>query len=194
MLVTYALTDLATVKALLGITDNTQDSLLELLINACTDYIERYCGRRFKAPASDVTEYYTGTGRPLLSTYNYPIITITSINERTGVNSFVTVPSSEYYHDANAGLIYLSNLTIKDPMGYKIVYKAGYTTIPNDLNQACAQMVVREYNQRAGSGDVQSESLGEYSVTYGDGGAGGVGSESDAFTDMTLSKYKRPFI
>ena len=193
MLVPYALTSLANVKALLGITDTSQDSLLELLINAVTDAIEKTCGRRFKKPASAVTLLLTGTGSKNLFTNDYPIDTITSIKERKSFNSFELIDATKYYADVNAGIIYVDFETIKAPLGYEVIYKAGYDPIPNDLDMAAAQMVVREYNQRAGGGDVQSESLGEYSVTYVPVGGAGA-SEVDMFIDNTVSKYKRPFI
>ena len=44
----YSLTTLANLKEVLGITDNTQNSLLTNLINRATDIIEKYCnGKRF---------------------------------------------------------------------------------------------------------------------------------------------------
>ena len=47
----YALTSLQRVKDRLGLTSSGFDSLLERLINASTDLIESYCGRRFKETA-----------------------------------------------------------------------------------------------------------------------------------------------
>jgi len=67
-----ALTSLATIKSRLGITDNTQDVLLQALIDSATKAIENYCDRTFEK--ADYFEQGYSDGHIYLK--NTPIHTI----------------------------------------------------------------------------------------------------------------------
>lgn len=69
-----ALTDLATVKVYMGIPvgDTSWDALLNLLIPAVSDELERYCGRHFEA--ADYKTFVWSEGGPYLYMPEYPII------------------------------------------------------------------------------------------------------------------------
>jgi len=188
-LVTHALTTLANVKLMLGITDSSKDSLLELLINSCTDWIESYCGRRFKAPSSAVVELIDCGYQSILILRDYPITTFTKLEERISQTDFEIIDSDDYLVDTANGRIILSFETQAGVGQYRAEYIGGFSTIPNDLSMACTQLVINEYNDRAGGGEIRSESLGEYSVTYTVGDT--AGTEADRFIDQTLNKYKR---
>jgi hypothetical protein len=61
---------------------------------------------------------------------------------------------------------------IVSPMGfafgyrnYRIVYQAGYATIPNPVQQACAALAVSVYNSRAVNANLANENLGGYSYS-----------------------------
>jgi hypothetical protein len=189
--VPYALTTLARAKLLLGITDTSKDALLEALINAVTDFIETFCGRRFKEPTNDFVEIVDGSGGKNISVRNYPITYFAKLERRLSDNTFENVDATTFYRDdANGLIIFFGNInTDRGVANYRATYKGGFSTIPNDLNLACVQLVVREFNQRQGAGDIKSERLGDYNVTYRAGA-----QESDTFIDETLSRYKKPRI
>lgn len=74
----YALTTLAGVKSQLGITGSDDDDWLTELINASTDKIERYAGRRFAA--TDYVEWLNGAGESSVVLGQYPIIRINAVS------------------------------------------------------------------------------------------------------------------
>jgi hypothetical protein len=75
----------------------------------------------------------------------------------------------------------------------KLTYYGGYATIPDDLEHACLQIVESLYNGNENVGNIQSESLGDHSITYagGSGGSGAVMSSIQAATKHILDKYKK---
>ena len=72
MVVTYALTTLASVKEFLGITDASQDARLESLIDSITDQIEGMCGGRRFALETQTNELHDG-GEDKVFLKNFPI-------------------------------------------------------------------------------------------------------------------------
>lgn len=141
-LVSYALTNVADVKESLGITNNSKDNLIIRKINAATDMIENYCGRRF-ASTVYTDETYDIEGGRTINLNNYPVISFTSLSERDtsqNINSWTTVNSEFYFVDTDAGIVELLYGMISGWQRYKVTYTAGYTTIPNDLAEACATL------------------------------------------------------
>ena len=166
----YALVSLADVKEALGILDNSQDSYLTNLINRATDIIEKYCnGRRFKE-TTYTNETYDGNGSQFLNLKHYPISAITSLQWRSGdfsSNNWDSIDSSMYTYLDIEGEIYYTGVFSRGIRNYRVSYTAGYSTIPNDLQQACITLISYLKNQTKTSG-MKSESLGEYSYTKDD--------------------------
>ena len=168
-LVSYALVSLEDVKEALGITDNTKDSILTNYINRATDAIEKYCSRRF-AFDTYTNQEYDGTGTNRINLKNYPIISLTSLEERTSGfsnTSWETIDADFYKDLDNEGQVYFTGGFTRGVRNYRVTYSAGYTTIPNDLQQACITLVSFFDNQTRSSG-MKSETLGEYSYTKED--------------------------
>lgn len=164
----YALTDLATVKSVLGITDASKDGLLTHLINGATDNIESICGRRFKVPAADVLESLDGSNARDLFSKNFPITVFTKLEFKESNNpvSYKEIVAGDFVRDNETGrLNLLTGNFERGVQNYRITYRAGYAVIPADLEQAAISMVIDEFNARKARG-VSSESLGAYSVSY----------------------------
>jgi len=191
-LVSYYLVNLADMKEALGITDNSQDSLLTNLINRATDIIEKYCnGRRF-ASTIYTNEEYDGKGSDYLNLKHYPVITLTSIDGRSGdfsSPSWSALDDAFYKSIDNAGQIYYSGGFTRGVRNYRVNYTAGFATIPNDLQQACITLVAFLKNQTKATG-MKSETLGRYSYTKSD-------DEKDIKElglDAVLDYYRTPVI
>lgn len=142
------LTTTANVKEFLGIgtavTDD--DTFIQNLITRVSDDIEKECGRTF-ADAT-YTEYRSGDSTGLLLLDQYPINSITSIHDDIdrdyGADCLIDADDYSYYSDS--GIVELDGLTFcRGVNNVKIVYNAGYTTIPTDLEQACIKRVAVEY-------------------------------------------------
>ena len=163
----YALTSLADLKLFLDITTSAKDDLLRLLINCTTDFIEKYCGRRFKSTVY-TNEEYDGTGTPDLPLNQYPIITFTTLSVNNYVDNqddWETVASTDYFVYTNEGMLKLISNTLQTPQRYRATYTAGYATIPSDLEWACLKICAKTYLRRLGEG-VESERLGDHAIVW----------------------------
>lgn len=104
---------------------------------------------------------------------------------RSGVisakSSTVTLRAWEDYNgsyttDYKAGLIYFgavqwpsrsdASMNFNCYGQCRVDYTAGLSTVPADVELVCLQLVAEAANQAGGSGEVESESLGDYSVSY----------------------------
>lgn len=142
--------------------------LLEMLINAATDFMENYCRRRFLK--TDYTnELYDGDGTEMLFLKNYPIITIASIYWTYVDVAGQLIDSDEYKIYNSGGYVYRAGGWIAGHQNIKINYTAGYDFaidgIPSDLQDICNALVNLKYNQPDRAG-VESERMGGYAISY----------------------------
>jgi len=155
----YALTTLDTVKEHLGIpgATTTFDEVLKRLINAATDKIELFCDRQFKQ-RTGIIEYHDGFANDRLLLGQWPAskpdeLWIDSTGEFTDPDK--QLDSDEYELDLSAkgeGIGVVLTKCRMFPRGtrnIKIVYDAGYTTIPSALEDACIWTVEFLYDMRS---------------------------------------------
>ena len=149
-----ALTTLAAVKSYLKITSDTDNSLLEDLINASSNAIERYCERTFKEQLF-TDEEYDGNGLNGLYLRQYPVKSITSVTvEGTSLNII------DYKCKKNNGKLIRNNgIWPTGEINILVTYTAGYTEIPSDLELACKHLVMSYFKS-----DIAS-----FSTTFQDG-------------------------
>lgn len=143
-LLSYALTDVADVKESLGLasSDTTKDNLITRNINKATRSIENYCGRRFLL-TSYTNEEYAATNTDQLVLRQRPVTSLTSLDIRDAglnIDNWETIDSQLYFYDANAGVLDLDFNARGRWNRYRVTYSAGYTTIPEDLAEACANL------------------------------------------------------
>lgn len=183
------LTDLATLKAALGITGSSEDTRLEGLIRAATAQIEAWC--RVGLTRQTVTnELHQTQGGVEYVLGRVPVVSVTSI-----VIDSSTVPSSQIViANANAGVIriddaysptapYVGQIS-QDPVlrwaeySTAITYVAGWITaqqetdgvgtrnLPYDLEEACLRQAAYLRRSFQSDGPVSSERLGDASISY----------------------------
>jgi len=269
---TYALTTLAGLKAHLGITVSTYDTILEQYIDHATAKIERWIGRQIKVrnyfewyggndvrsvkvkqyPINNVVGVYTGLTAALviastvssdirltvsintdplgtvangvlapgvtltrttsagttttntLTFATYPDTTspVAAINAITGYSASVSTAmrcaqlhpraggdikmatvvltgvnvSSEFVYDSYLGIVTIRqdafptmgqhNARFPSALQSTLIeYSAGYTTVPDDIHQACLVIAGTMYLSRKSDTSLQSESLGDYSYS-----------------------------
>jgi hypothetical protein len=188
----HVLTNIDNVKNyLIQDIDEDYEPQVYVFIDAVTAYISRFTGRPFSydTQAAATTKLYDGTGDGEL--------VIDDAVEVTGVSLYGEAldPSEYYLYPANSTpktKIILPYRTL--PLGNQVVSvsaKWGYgEDVPDDLSFAATVLVAGIINtQRASEGgEVVSESIGGYSVTYKAGS-----SQANHFTDaMKIIKlYKR---
>lgn len=137
-LATNALTTLDAVKGYLKINYDqfTDDETLEELINACSTAIENYCRRKFKVQSHD--EEYDGTGKKYLLLEQYPVTTITSVS----INGVLLHPTEYKVKKSNGLLLRTNGFWPVGDININVVYTAGLSEIPADLELACKHWVM----------------------------------------------------
>lgn len=185
------LTTLAKVKNYLGITTSDHDTLLEYLITRMSTFIRTYCGRDFDQTTYTDDKYdgeYKNDG--FLRLRHFPIISVTSLYDDTSreFTADTEIESGDYIIRNDEGIIQLLDGVFfnEDYQNIKITYVAGYSTIPEDLEQACIDLVGFKFNTRQSSGK-RSERLGRWAVTYVTLGEGKEAIPSD--TKAVLDRY-----
>lgn len=180
-----ALCTLADLKAQLGITGSTEDARLEMYINAASQFVERFTGR--KLAAQDLTEYHSGRDSNYLIPKEYPIRSITEIRTSQDrdwlLASSLRDPSS--YRIADDG--YAIQLDLNLPTGHvntRLTYNAGYSPLPSDLVLAGIWISEWYYKMRS-RGD-----MGRTSVSKGDESVG-ILQQLPPMIQEILQAYKR---
>lgn len=208
----WALTTLARVKQYIGGSFSaSDDTTLSYLIDSVTDYVESYTQRRFKQ-TTYTNEEYDSDGSGIIVLRNYPVssVTLKYRNSILNVADWNTIDSQDYFIDANAGIIqFAGNKGGASVSGnfnswgtgfvgsglkfYAVTYTAGYnfdnaaTFLSNyaaDLEYCVWRLIAAAFYNRGSTAGVQSERIGDYSVTYVKA------SFDDEEINSILEKYK----
>lgn len=150
------LTTLTNLKEYLGIAtlNIDDDTFLQNLITRISDDIESQCNRAFHA--ATYTQYYKGSGTNRLLLRQYPVNSVTSVFDDPD-----RVWGSDTQFDADdisisdeiLGMIILEDnifSEFEDVENIKVIYNAGYSTIPTDLESACIKLCAADYLESKG--------------------------------------------
>jgi len=177
------LTTVQRVKDFLGITVASNDTILERIINQVSDFVENYCDRTF-VETTYTNELYDGTGTDKLFLKNFPISSTDTftLEKRSGsqnVSNFNSIESEMFFIDYNTGILETNGWGFTElPQRYRATYTAGYAfdnftpgaTLESlnigDLEFAVWKLVANAFEMRKNTSNVQSESIGDYSVTF----------------------------
>jgi len=142
------------------------DALLQRLITALSAWVETYCNRHFLA--ADYVESYNGLGgshqKQVLK--NFPIISVAGV----GINGTVVPASASpnlpgFAFDQST--IYLRSYGFS--AGYQnvqISYRAGYATIPTDLEQNVIGLIAWRYRESKRIGETSNSLGGATTVSW----------------------------
>lgn len=141
---THDLTILDTVKEELGISDTTEDTLLQRWIKEESIRIATACNRVFgQETVSQTVRLNAYEGIDAIPLRRFPVVSIASVTEND-----TALTTDEYEVDAGAGVIYRldgADGRICWASGkIVIVYVAGYILLdglPRDIEQACIKLV-----------------------------------------------------
>ena len=148
---------LAEFKSYLWITDSSQDTVLQLIIDWANKTIVNYIGRNIES--DDYIEYIDWNAQNSILLENYPVSGLTKIENNTWTLDnpvWEEVESSSYKLSPNDWRIFLLFNLIRGFQNYKITYTAWYTTIPADLKLATLKLASNTYNTQDG---IKSESV-----------------------------------
>ena len=189
MLANNALTTLDRMKLMLSLDDETDErtcTLIELLINKASSWVEQQVGRPLGK--NTYREFYEADGQQELVTLKYPIISVDYVKE---AGRLVPPELYDYGQTANIGVIYrddgwlragyrrgLANDIIETKRNIEVCYTAGYVlpkdatdeepqTLPADLEGLVWDMVSQAYaNMQNGSQGLKSFSISDVSWTF----------------------------
>jgi hypothetical protein len=175
------LTTLANVREYLkfAATDTSRDALLTNLVKRSGALLEKYMGRTVLA--ASYTEYYDGDGRTKLLLNQWPINSVAELNmDNSRIFAAATIiQASDFviwkevgYLELLKPLDYLSGIEtaygrffIHGQQNLKVTYNAGYTVVPDDIEQASIIHVAYLYNKAGSEGHI-SMSLGGLAKSY----------------------------
>ena len=180
MLANNALTTLDRMKLMLSLDDETDErtcTLVELLVNKASSWVEQQVGRPLGK--NTYREFYEADGQQELVTLKYPIISVDYVKE---AGRLVPPERYDYGQTANIGVIYRDDGWLR--AGYRrglaieVRYTAGYVlpkdatdeepqTLPADLEGLVWDMVSQAYaNMQNGSQGLKSFSISDVSWTF----------------------------
>ena len=189
MLANNALTTLDRMKLMLSLDDETDErtcTLVELLINKASSWVEQQVGRPLGK--NTYREFYEADGQQELVTLKYPIVSVDYVKE---AGRIVPPELYDYGQTANIGVIYRddgwlragyrrgrANEIIETKRNIEVCYTAGYVlpkdatdeepqTLPADLEGLVWDMVSQAYaNMQNGSQGLKSFSISDVSWTF----------------------------
>ena len=175
---------LADIKTHLSVPNASEDVILQSIVDASDSYVASYCDRIFDE--ATYTEYLDGPGKTKITLEQYPVTAITEINyDPSGVFGADTVLDSTEYTFTSGGEVIFRYTAPKGHKALKVIYTAGYTTIPTDLNRAGVLLAEFWYRHRArGEIGVSSKTKQQEIVNYS---KAGIPPE----VEVLLNRYRR---
>lgn len=182
----YALTNIARTNTFLGTSFEDDDEKMIALINAVTEFVERFTGRHFQ-----LTEYEelitVGFGEDAIFLGNYPVVideehdlTLEERESRSNEDDWDEIDAEDFYIDQKMGALkpIYGSFFNAGTQNYRATYSAGYNfdasdsegpflsdTEAGDVELAVWKIIGAILNREKSSG-VESERIGDYSVTF----------------------------
>jgi len=178
-------------KCYLGVaaSDEGQDALFDQLLAYASERIESHCGRKFKS--EEITEDRDGTGTREMVLSRRPVTELAEVCEDADreFGEKTKLPELDLVLYPDAGVVARQGAVFpRGDRNVRVVYTAGYGTIPDDLAAACVKLAAAWYaHARTGGDGVGRESLGDYSVEYA---AASLPSDVEA----ALAPYREPAV
>lgn len=178
------------VASLRGVPYDPTDLAAVIALEAASDFIRAYCGQDFKLLEDDEITL-DGNDRATLLLPQLPVIAVSEVAIDADV-----VDATDYRlmdHgilqriDSGCWPRGYGNITVTYDHGYVLPgtdLEVGQVPLPADLQAACAAIAARA--GEAGAGATTSETIGSYSVTYGDAETAGLTASELA----TLQLYR----
>jgi hypothetical protein len=137
-----SLITLAEYKSYAGIKGESQDVQIASLITKVSEYVKTYCRRTFVDYVSaNKVDYFDG-GTSLLWLEESPIIEIVSVESSIDFGDTWTTYTDWVLKRKESILVPRSLYEFPYAVnGYKVTYKCGYATLPEDLKLACMDLL-----------------------------------------------------
>ena len=154
------------VKSLIGLSGSTDDTLLGMMCDWLTAFIQNYCDKKFVEQTVTDEIYSSQDFKWDFWLLNAPLKSITSFKKKLSPDAdFIDlVLNTDYQVEMASGYIRMNQIDngIAD---LKITYVT-LENIPKDIEMVATQLVARAYNKRKSEG-VTQESVGEATIQWG---------------------------
>ena len=138
-------------KQMTGITSTNQDTRIAQLIVSVSQLVKTYCNNTFVdfVSSAKTETFNVDYNEPFVQLTETPIISVTSVSERDNPTASYTGLSinSDYYVDSVTDTIFRIDASgngkqFKSGKGaVTVVYTAGYTSLPQDLELAVMDLI-----------------------------------------------------
>jgi hypothetical protein len=184
------LATVANYKAWAGINGTGSDAAITLMLAQAEASVRRYAGRDMTNgfESANRVETYNGDGAAVLQLREWPITTMTSVEERDRAGTWTTLDADEYRIDTRTGQLYRLGATwgrivsdfvgggnnpafgvspswSSDPASVRVTYTGGYSTIPADIVAVVYLLIDYKLANAGGNPSATSETIGVYSVS-----------------------------
>jgi len=185
--------DLCLAETVAGDLGITADASVQRMVTAASRAIATFCGRTFQL--EELTEHPTSYGGAFVLLNRAPVVEVLSVHEfgrELAPEEFRSVGDhgtlariGPPWRETVAEVGGIISRTVRDwegapsPDGITVVYRGGYVTpgqaeltpalvvtLPEDIQEAAVMVATSAYRRRGMFGDIQAESLGDWSVTY----------------------------
>lgn len=158
------LTTVANVKEWIGITSSTDDQLIQRLVGGISQTIQSWLNRQLKSQS--YTETRDGNGNNSMMFADYPVTEVTSVK----VNGKPILPcpdfSSPGYRFNGTSITLIGYIFNQGVQNIELSYKAGFATVPLDIEQAVIELVALRYKERDRIGQQSKNMANGETVTY----------------------------
>lgn len=160
-----AITTIARVRRVLTLEASQSaddDALLTELINAVTERFERETGRALASAARTEKQVYRGRGKLIIPSY-YPVTAVATVTvDGTAVAAAASWTGTGWYLANDQ--IHLRGTTVEQGSLVELAYTAGYTSVPQDLEQAACDLIALKFRERPFIGTSSVNAAG-YSIS-----------------------------
>lgn len=135
-----------TYKQAKGLTSSKEDERLGIIVNSVNQLVKTYCGNSFVDYVDTPYEEYFSPDLSIntLQLTEMPLLEITEVSERTATTEDYQVLTDLQDYAANKRVDTVVRIGANFPIGIeavKVVYTAGYATLPADLTLALVDLV-----------------------------------------------------
>lgn len=187
------LCQLSDVQAYLGDSASSSSAVLDTLIANASGMIEQYCNRTFAL--ADYTETRNGRNTETLYLRQQPIVSVASL-KINGIAVQASPDTRTYGYVFDDQQLYIRGASgsygqqdrfVRGVQNIVVQYSAGFATIPDDVAQACIELVADKFAKRNRI-DKSSETLGtQQTQAY-------VMSDMPARVKAALASYRVPMV
>jgi hypothetical protein len=180
---------------------SVDSAYLAILISAASTQIQRWCNRCFVS--QEFTDKRDGEGYQTLFLPNFPVTAIKQVDFiRADAEVVSVMPNggdvTKFFFIGDGGEIDFIQNNPSDfiifPEGFKnisIIYTGGFSPVPEDVQEACAEQVVFLVQQSKAQSSIASKKLGDWQETYFNAGSK-INLSATAF--QILASYRRMLV